>query len=66
MSTQDKAMKTSLNLLSRRAHTIHELKTKLKKKKLDYAVIDTAISECIRLNLLNDEEFLIIQHKQKQ
>ncbi len=58
MSNQ-KGLKTAFNILSRRANTTYEIKSKLKKKKYSESVIKYVISECERLQLLDDDNFAI-------
>lgn len=50
-----KAMDTAVRLLARRAHTKHEIRQKLKHRRFTADVIANVISECERLNYVNDE-----------
>lgn len=47
-------MNETLKILSRRAHSIQELRTKLLKKGFMRKDTDESIKECLRMNLLND------------
>jgi regulatory protein len=51
-----RAMNTAVRLLARRNHTNYELRQKLKQRKFDTEVITKVLSECERLNYVNDEE----------
>lgn len=53
----NKVLKKAFDLLSRRAHSIKELRDKLYKREFFKCDIDTVITECERLGLLNDELF---------
>lgn len=48
-------MNEALKILSRRAHSVQELRTKLFKKEFTRRDIDETIKECLRLNLVNDQ-----------
>ena len=50
-----KAMNTALRLLARRDHTCLEIQQKLKQRSFSNEVIDKVVSECERLDYLNDE-----------
>jgi regulatory protein len=50
-------LKKAFDLLSRRAHSTQELRDKLYKREFSKSDIDTVITECERLGLLNDELF---------
>lgn len=52
-----KAQKKAFDLLSRRDHSRSELKTKLYQRKFSSASIEYALSECERLNLIDDQSF---------
>lgn len=47
-------MNEALKILSRRAHSVQELRTKLFKKGFTRKNIDEAVAQCLRLNLVND------------
>ncbi len=52
-------MEYALRALSRRAHTTHELKDKLKKRPQHTAQLETAvINRLLELKLFDDEDFL--------
>jgi regulatory protein len=51
------AMDKALRLLSRRAHSVRELQTKLYKREMPKYLIAYVLDECKRLNFLNDELF---------
>jgi regulatory protein len=53
----NEVLKKAYDLLSRRAHSSLELRSKLSKKEYSARDIDTVISECERLGFLNDELF---------
>ena len=50
------AMDTAVGLLSRRAHTAHELSLKLKKRRIRGEIIERVVAECTRLNYIDDED----------
>ena len=50
-------LKKAYDLLARRAHSAQELRNKLYKRKFSSHDIETVISECRRLNLLDDGQF---------
>lgn len=52
-----KSMQAALHFLAFRSHTTYELKQKLKKRGFSTDVISTTISECRRLNYLNDSDY---------
>ena len=47
----------ALQLLARRDHSCTELRTKLKSRSYGHPEIEAAISECLRLDYLNDTRF---------
>lgn len=49
-------MNTAVRLLSRRNHTEHELRQKLRQRGFESEIIARVISECKRFNYINDEE----------
>jgi len=51
-----KAMDCAVRLLSRRNHTKHELRQKLRQREFHAEIISDVISECERLRYVNDEE----------
>ena len=51
---QQQIMDAALKVLSRRAHSVQELRNKLFKKEFARRDIDKAVAECVRLNLVND------------
>ncbi len=51
------ARQIGLNYLSGRARTIHEVREKLRKEEFSATVIDRAVEDLKRLNLLDDREF---------
>jgi regulatory protein len=53
----NKVLKKAFDLLSRRAHSTKELRDKLYKREFSKREIDTVVTECERLGLLNDELF---------
>lgn len=57
MRKKKNAMETAMGLLSRRGHSKSELLTKLKQKGFPYKECETVISECLRLNFLDDRQF---------
>ena len=54
MNNPPQIMEAALKILSRRAHSVQELRNKLFKKEFARRDIDTAVAECLRLNLVND------------
>ena len=50
-----KALNTALRILTKRDHSKHELLEKLKARGYADDIIDRVISECRRLNYINDE-----------
>ncbi len=55
-----KCLTKAYDYLSRRPHSVYELRTKLKGKKkqiFDTSTINKIIDECLRLGFLNDENF---------
>ncbi len=50
------AMDTAVGLLSRRAHTAHELSLKLKKRRIKPAIVEQVVAECERLNYIDDTD----------
>jgi regulatory protein len=50
------AMDTAVGLLSRRAHTAHELSLKLRKRCIRGEIIERVVAECARLNYIDDED----------
>lgn len=54
MNHPPQIMDAALKILSRRAHSAQELRNKLFKKEFARLDIDTAVAECLRLNLVND------------
>ena len=50
------AMDTAVGLLTRRAHTVHELSLKLRKRRIHGEIIERVVAECMRLNYLDDED----------
>lgn len=50
-----KAMNAAARLLARRDHTGFEIKQKLRQRGYDRGVIDAVLTECERLNYINDE-----------
>ena len=50
-------LQTALRLLGRRDHGIQEIKDKLWRKGFSTATIESTLSECIRMDYLNDEKF---------
>ena len=64
----NQALNTALRLLTRRDHSRYELSQKLRKRGTAGAIIDRVLSECERLNYLNDQrtaEVYIRQLKRK-
>jgi regulatory protein len=55
--SKNEVLKKAFDLLSRRAHSTKELRDKLYKREFSKPDIDTVITECERLGLLNDELF---------
>ncbi len=53
----NEVLKKAYDLLSRRAHSTQELRNKLYKRKFSKHDIETVITECQRLRLLDDELF---------
>ncbi len=53
--TYRKALNTSLRILTRRDHSKHELSQKLKARGYTAETIDDVISQCERLDYINDE-----------
>lgn len=54
MNNHPQIMDAALKILSRRAHSVQELRNKLFKKEFARRDIDAAVAECVRLNLVND------------
>ncbi len=57
---ENKCLTKAYDYLSRRPHSVYELRTKLKGKKkqiFDTSTINKIIDECLRLGFLNDENF---------
>ncbi len=54
--TCNKAMNVAVRLLSRRNHTKHEIRQKLRQRGFDAEAIAKVISECERFNYVNDEQ----------
>ena len=50
------AMNAAVRLLSRRNHTTREIRQKLRQRGFDADTISRVLSECERLNYLNDEQ----------
>ena len=69
MSTAyQKALKTALRILTRRDHATAELSGKLRQRGIENDVIEEVLSECRRLNYLDDDRFaagLIRHYKRK-
>jgi len=57
MEENDKAMQRAVKLLTVRAHSIAELKSKLFQKEFAGPAVYFVINECIRLGYLDDERF---------
>ncbi|MFC1828814.1 regulatory protein RecX [Thermodesulfobacteriota bacterium] len=55
--TLRKAMHAAVHLLAFRSHTTYEIKQKLKKRGFSADVISRTISECRRLNYVNDMDY---------
>ena len=55
--TLKKAMHAAVHLLALRSHTAYEIKQKLKKRGFSMEAISRTISECTRLNYLNDTDY---------
>ena len=53
----DKAIKSAMNMLSRREHSVLELTRKLQLREIPSSVIDEVIGSLIENNLLSDERF---------
>ena len=69
MSTPYKnALNTALRLLSRRDHSVVELKNKLQMRGIEIDVIDSVLTECMRLDYLNDDRFSasLIRHLKRK
>jgi len=49
-------LRSALRILTRRSHSVHEIETKLKLRGYRTATIRDVVSECIRLDYLNDEK----------
>lgn len=67
-ASYQKVFNTAIRLLARRDHSEYELIQKLKQRGFETDVIARVISECARLNYLNDErtaEVFIRQFKRK-
>jgi regulatory protein len=52
----DKVMATALRILTRRAHSVNELRRKLFDKGFSAAAVNQAVSECLRLRFLDDQQ----------
>jgi len=50
------ALDTAAGLLARRPHTAHELSLKLRKRRIRREIIVRVVTECLRLNYLDDED----------
>lgn len=58
--------KKALDLLTRRLHSEHELKTKLKNKHFEYKTIDNVINVCKELAFIDDQRFAEIYFTELQ
>lgn len=56
LKTRRQCLQTALRILTRRDHSVHELVQKLKQRGYSASAITAAVSECIRLDYLNDEK----------
>jgi len=52
----NKAMDSAVRVLARRSHTKYEIRQKLRQRGFSTDVISKVLSECERLNYVNDEE----------
>ena len=50
------AMDTAVRILTRRAHTAHELSLKLRKRRIRETIVEQIVAECVRLNYIDDED----------
>ena len=67
-SSYKNALNNALRILSRRDHSIAELKSKLLKRGIEIDVIDSVLAECMRLDYLNDDRFAasLIRHLKRK
>ena len=54
------ARRWALRALTRRMHTVHEIRAGLKKRGFDRDIIEGVIAEFVRLQYLNDRQFAIV------
>lgn len=67
-SVADKCMHTAVHLLSRREHSVDELKLKLKQKKYDIQSIDKVIDKLLEKDYLSDLRYteMLVRTRQSQ
>jgi regulatory protein len=52
-----RALSSALRILTRRDHSVTELRRKLRQRQVETTLIDQVITECRRLNYLDDDRF---------
>ena len=52
-----RALNSALRILTRRDHSVTELRRKLRQRQVETTLIDQVITECRRLNYLDDDRF---------